>query len=100
MLSKLYIYKYNNCCNKFIEILNSFNSIITKQIKDNTKTFIYKGKITIEDIVLYRFGYIEKGYTFSRVLGKINNDKLKENNDKTFKLNSISTIQNLKFSFI
>ena len=100
MLSKLNNYKYNNICNKFIKILNTIKPIFEKEIKDNTKTFIYKSKITIEDLLLYRFNYIEKGVTFSRVLGKINNDKLKENNNKIFKLNSISTKDNLIPSFI
>ena len=100
MLTKLNNYKYNNICNKFIKILNTIKPIFEKEIKDNTKTFIYKSKITIEDLLLYRFNYIEKGVTFSRVLGKINNDKLKENNNKIFKLNSISTKDNLIPSFI
>ena len=101
MLSKLNNYKYNNVCNKFIKILNTIKPIFEKEIKDNTKTFIYKSKVTIEDLLLYRFNYIEKGITFSRVLGKINNDKLNDNNNgKIFKLNSISTKDNLIPSFI
>ena len=101
IISKLYNYKYNNICNKFIKILNTIKPNFEKEIKDNTKTFIYKSKVTIEDLLLYRFNYIEKGFTFSRVLGKINNDKLNENNNsKIFKLNSISTKDNLIPSFI
>lgn len=95
MLSKLNNLRYNNICNKFIEILNNIKMFFENQIKENSKTFIYKSKVTIEDLLTYRFNYVEKGVTFSRIVGKINSDKLKENNYKIFKLNSISTKDNL-----
>jgi hypothetical protein len=97
---KLNNYRYNNICKKFIEILNTIKPFFEKEIKDNTKTFIYKSKVSIEDLLLYRFNYIEKGFTFSRVVGVINDNKLKQNNNKIFKLNSISTKDNLIPSFI
>lgn len=99
-MSKLNNYKYKNISEKFIQILNTIKPNFEEEIKNNTKTFIYKSKVTIEDLLLYRFNYIEKGFTFSRVLGKINDDKLKENNNKIFKLNSISTKDNHVPSFI
>ena len=95
MLSKLKNLRYNNICNKFIEILNNIKMFFENQIKENSKTFIYKSKVTNEDLLTYRFNYVEKGVTFSRIVGKINSDKLKENNYKIFKLNSISTKDNL-----
>jgi hypothetical protein len=55
------------------------------KLKKNTKTFIYKSKISIEDLLTYRFNYIEKETTFTRIVGKINNWKLNNNNSNTFK---------------
>jgi hypothetical protein len=97
MLSKL---RYNNICKKFISILNTTSKTFEKEIKNNTKSFIYNSKITINDLLLYRFNYVEKGFTFARVLSKINNDKLNNNDGKIFKLNSISTKDNQIPSFI
>jgi hypothetical protein len=83
--------KYNNIRKNFIKILNNVNPFFKKEIKENTKEFIYNSRITIEDLLTYRFNYIEKGFTFTRIVAKINNDKLKNNNGKTFKFNAIAT---------
>ena len=55
MLSSLNNLKYNNICKKFIEILNKTKSTFEKEIRINTKAFIYKSKISIEDLLTYRF---------------------------------------------
>ena len=64
------------------------------------KAFIYKSSITIEDLLTYRFSYIEKGYTFTRIAAKINNEKLNNNNNKTFKCDAIATKDKQIPSFI
>jgi len=97
MLSKL---RYNNICIKFVSILNTTLQTFEKEIKNNTNSFIYKSKITINDLLIYRFNYIEKGFTFARIVGKINSDKLNNKDNKIFKLNSISTKDNQIPSFI
>jgi len=86
MLSKL---RYNNICKKIISILNTTSETFEKEIKNNTKSFIYNSKITINDLLLYRFNYVEKGFTFARVLSKINNDKLNNNDGEIFQLKII-----------
>lgn len=92
MMSKLNETKYKKFCEKFIQILNKTNIFFKDEIKKNTKTFIYKSKVSIEDLLTYRFNYIEKGTTFARIVGKINNDKLNNNNNcNTFKCNAIAT---------
>jgi hypothetical protein len=91
MISKLNNIRYNNICKNIIGILNKTKMTFEKEIKNNTKAFIYQSKITMENLLTYRFNYIEKGFTFSRIVGKINNDKLKNNNDNTFKCNAIAT---------
>ena len=96
MLSKL---RYNNICIKFVSILNTTLQTFEKEIKNNTNSFIYKSKITINDLLIYRFNYIEKGFTFARIVGKINSDKLNNKDNKIFKLNSISTKDNQIPSF-
>ena len=53
MLSKLNNTKYNNICKKFIEILNKTKLFFKKEIKENTKAFIYQSKM--EDLLTYRF---------------------------------------------
>jgi hypothetical protein len=78
-------------CEKIIQILNKTNIFFKDEIKKNTKTFIYKSKISIEDLLTYRFNYIEKGIKFTRIVGKINNDKSNNNNCNTFKCNAIAT---------
>jgi hypothetical protein len=91
-MSKLNETKYKKFCEKFIQILNKTNIFFKDEIKKNTKTFIYKSKVSIEDLLTYRFNYIEKGTTFARIVGKINNDKLNNNNNcNTFKCNAIAT---------
>jgi hypothetical protein len=90
-MSNLNEIKYKKICSKFIEILNKTKIFFKDEIKKNTKTFIYKSKITIEDLLTYRFSYIEKGTVFTRIVGKINNDKLNNNNSNTFKYNAIAT---------
>lgn len=92
--------KYKNICKKFIEIFNNTKIFFKKEIKENTKEFIYQSRIKIEDLLTYRFNYIEKGFTFARIVSKINNDKLKNNDNKTFKSNAIATKDKNISSFI
>jgi|688.fasta_scaffold278005_1 hypothetical protein len=92
--------KYRNICKKFIEIFNNTKIFFKKEIKENTKEFIYQSRIKIEDLLTYRFNYIEKGFTFARIVSKINNDKLKNNDNKTFKSNAIATKDKNISSFI
>jgi hypothetical protein len=92
--------KYKNICKKFIEIFNNTKTFFKKEIKENTKEFIYQSRIKIEDLLTYRFNYIEKGFTFTRIVSKINNDKLKNNDNKTFKSNAIATKDKNISSFI
>lgn len=91
MMSKLNNNKYNNICKNFVEILNEAKNVFKNEIKENTKAFIYKSKISVEDLLTYRFSYIEKGNTFTRIVGKINSDKLRNNINNTFKYNAIAT---------
>ena len=91
MMSKLNNNKYNNICKKIFEILNEAKNVFKNEIKENTKAFIYKSKISVEDLLTYRFSYIEKGNTFTRIVGKINSDKLRNNINNTFKYNAIAT---------
>lgn len=100
MLSTLNNLKYNNICKKFIEILNKTKSTFEKEIKENTNTFIYKSKVKIEDLLTYRFSYIEKGYTFTRIVAKINNEKLRNSDNKTFNCDAIATKDKQIPSFI
>ena len=60
MLTTLNYLKYNNFCKKIIEILNKTKLIFEKEIRENTKAFIYNSSVTIEDLLTYRFSYIEK----------------------------------------
>ena len=100
MISKLNETKYRNFCKKIIQILNKTNIFFKDEIKKNTKAFIYKSKISIEDLLTYRFNYIERGTTFTRIVGKINNDKLNNNNCNTFKCNAIATKDKLNIGLI
>ena len=61
MISKLNETKYKNFCEKFVQILNKTNIFFKDEIKKNTKAFIYKSKISIEDLLTYRFNYLERG---------------------------------------
>jgi hypothetical protein len=83
--------KYKNYCKQIVKILNGTKIFFKDEIKKNTKAFIYKSKISIEDLLSYRFSYIEKGAVFTRIVGKINNEKLNDNNSNTFKYNAIAT---------
>ena len=47
--------KYKNICKKFIEILNKTKSTFEKEIRENTKSFIYQSRVKIEDLLTYRF---------------------------------------------
>ena len=96
MLSTL---KYNNISKKFVNVISSIKLFVENEIKTNTKAFVYKSNIFIEDLLLYRFNYLEKGFSFARVLGKINGDKIKEN-IKVIKLNAIATKDNQVTSLI
>ena len=96
MLSTL---KYNNISKKFVNVISSIKLFVENEIKTNTNAFVYKSNIFIEDLLLYRFNYLEKGFSFARVLGKINGDKIKEN-IKVIKLNAIATKDNQVTSLI
>ena len=91
--------KYNIISKKFLNIISSIKLFVENEIKINTKAFVYKSNIFIEDLLLYRFNYLEKGFSFARVLGKINDDKIKEN-IKVIKLNAIATKDNQVTSLI
>ena len=57
-MSKINDIKYNNICKKFVETLNKTKLFFKQEIKENTKAFIYQSKISIEDLLTYRFNYI------------------------------------------
>ena len=89
-LSKI---KYENILPKFIKTLNSLTTFFKNEIKENTKAFIYNSKIKVKDLLIYRFDYIEKGLTFSRITARINDSKIK-NKEETFKTKAISSKDN------
>ncbi len=93
MSLKLKNLKYNINITNFIKTINNITPYFEKKIKENTKEFKYDSKIKKEDLLRYRFKYIEKNYTFSRIVANINTVKL-TNNMKKFNLSAISTKDN------